>query len=63
MLLSWSEINFFQLKYKYHMRAIHNLLLITTRSWILDLEARVTIHKGRIFKKNILENIRIVFKK
>ena len=35
----------------------HNPLLITNRSWIL------TIHKGRIFWKNLLEKTFLTFKK
>ena len=35
----------------------YNLLLITNRSWIL------TLHKGRIFRKNLIEKTFLTFKK
>ena len=41
-----------QLQYVCH----HNLLLIRNRSWIL------TIHKGRIFRKNVLKSKEMVYK-
>ena len=55
MQLQWNLSNFevpLELPYKRH----HNLLLITNRSWVL------TIHKARIFWKNLLENKEMVFK-
>ena len=50
----WTKISSLQIDIPYARH--HNPLLITNRSWIL------TIHKDRIFRKNLLENKEMVFK-